>query len=251
MFTPRVLISEPDAATAASLKRQFTASGWEVMTAGSAAEVIAFSAMHRPDIVLLDATVGGVDLLERMRAQPVTREILVAMMSIDCGADQRARCIAAGAFAFLSKPLRLASVLALKKVVQGRHAAPRVLISDDDELITRSLERAARHEGLEPVAENDAAQVVGLAKELHPEVIVLDINQRSLDGRDVLARLKSDPDTRHIRVVMLTGVEDQLTRHDCLILGADDYVVKPLDPLFFVHIARKIAEQNFELISRP
>ena len=47
-----------------------------------------------------------------------------------------------------------------------------------------------------------------------------------------------------IRVVMLTGVEDQMIRHDCLILGADDYVVKPLDPLFFVRIARKIAEQD-------
>ncbi|MBK7859404.1 MAG: response regulator [Archangiaceae bacterium] len=165
-------------------------------------------------------------------------------MGLDCEPEQRNRCVAAGAFVFLAKPVKLASIEALRKVVQGRHTAPRVLISDDDDLIVRSLERAARHEGLDPVSETDAAHVVGLAKEVHPQVIVLDINQGSLDGRDVLARLKSDPETKDIRVVMLTGVEDQLTRHDCLVLGADDYVVKPLDPLFFVRIARRIAEQS-------
>jgi CheY-like chemotaxis protein len=111
-------------------------------------------------------------------------------------------------------------------------------------LTVRSLERAARHEGLDPVSETDSSHIVGLAKEVCPDVIVLDINQKNLDGRDVLAQLKNDPATRDIRVVMLTGVEDQLTRHDCLILGADDYVVKPLDPLFFVRIARKLAARN-------
>ncbi|MBL8957327.1 MAG: response regulator [Myxococcaceae bacterium] len=163
-------------------------------------------------------------------------------MGFEVTAEVRAQCVADGAFVFLGLPLRLQSIEALKKVVQVKAHVPRVLISDDDDLVIRSLSRSARHEGLDPVAESDAGQVVEMAKEVLPEVIVLDINQRNHDGRDVLARLKNDPATRDIRVVMLTGVEDQLTRHDCLILGADDYVVKPVDPLFMVRIARKIAE---------
>jgi CheY-like chemotaxis protein len=44
--------------------------------------------------------------------------------------------------------------------------------------------------------------------------------------------------TRDIKVVMLSGEEDQLTRHDCFKLGAEDYFTKPLDPLFFRRIQR-------------
>lgn len=242
MFTPRVLIAEADASLAQSFARQFRATGWDVMTAASADEVVSFCIVHRPDIVLLDTAVGGVDVLEVLRDEPQTRGVMVAMMGIDCGPELRARCVAAGALVFLAKPLKITSIEALRKVIEGRNQAPKVLISDDDALMVRSLERAARHEGLEPVGETDASHVLGLARELNPQVIVLDINQKNLDGRDVLAQLKQDPQTKDIRVVMLTGVEDQLTRHDCLILGADDYVVKPLDPLFFVRIARRLAE---------
>jgi DNA-binding response OmpR family regulator len=231
-----------DAALAASLSRQFRATGWEVMAAASAEEVEHLCLANRPDVLLLDVALGGPELIARIHR--AADGVLIAAMSLDLTASVRVDSLAAGAFVCISKPLRLATIMALKKVVLGRSAAPRVLISDDDALMVRSLERAARNEGLDPVGETDASHVLGLAKEVVPQVIVLDINQRDFDGRDVLAQLKRDPATRDIRVVMLTGVEDQLTRHDCLILGADDYVVKPLDPLFFVRIARKLTERS-------
>ncbi len=243
MFIPKMLIAEPDPAEAASFARQFRASGWQVWLAADAVEVESAAVEHRPDMVLLDIEMGGLALLERLRERRETRDILVAVMSSRDDTQLRQQATVAGAFVFLTKPLKLQSVTAIKKLVQHRNSAPRVLISDDDVLMVRSLERAARSEGFEPVSETDASHVVHLAKQVQPQVIVLDINQVNLDGRDVLAQLKKDPATRNIKVVMLTGIEDQLTRHDCLILGADDYVVKPLDPLFFVRIARKLAEQ--------
>jgi two-component system, OmpR family, response regulator AdeR len=243
MFTPRVLIADGDSSICASLTRQFRATGWDVMSTSHVQEGVDLCERYHPDLVLVDVQVsGGEDAFRELRAR--TPAVLVAVMVADEPQGLRDRCLAAGAMAFLTKPLRGASVEALKKVVRSRQVPPRVLISDDDPAIVRSLERAARHEGLDPVSELDASHIVGLAKEVCPDVIVLDINQKNLDGRDVLAQLKADPQTRDIRVVMLTGVEDQLTRHDCLILGADDYVVKPLDPLFFVRIARKLGERQ-------
>lgn len=242
MFRPRVLIAEADASLAASIMRQFTATGWDAVHVTTAPDVVTAIGRQLPDVVLLDASLGGLDLLERLRADRANRHVKIVMMAVDCDAALQARFLAAGAFTVLALPLRIPSIEALQKIVLGNASAPRVLISDDDNALVRVLERAARREGLEPVTETDPSQVLGLAKEVHPDVIVLDINQGRLDGRDVLARLKEDPETRDIRVVMLTGVEDQLTRHDCLSMGADDYVVKPLDPLFFVRIARKIGE---------
>ncbi len=240
---PTILIAEPDAATAASIARQFRATGWQVTTAQSADEVVHHCVQAPPHVLLADlAVVTSTGLFERLRQHREARDVKIALMGFEVTPAVRERCAAEGAFAFLGLPLRVQSIEALKKVILTKSNAPRVLISDDDELVIRTLARAARHEGLDPVAETDAGHVVEMAKEVHPQVIVLDINQRNLDGRDVLARLKQDPATKDIRVVMLTGVEDQLTRHDCLILGADDYVVKPIDPLFMVRIARKIAE---------
>ena len=93
------------------------------------------------------------------------------------------------------------------------------------------------HSGLVAIANDRAAymastQVMKLARSHHPDVIVLDLHQE-VDGRELLADLKRDPSTCDIKVVMLTGEEDQLTRHECFHLGAEDYFTKPLDTLFF------------------
>jgi CheY-like chemotaxis protein len=113
---------------------------------------------------------------------------------------------------------------------------PTVLISDDEPMLVAALSREARRVGLEAIADT-TSDVVGLAKRLHPDVILLDVHQR-VDGRDLLALLKRDPDTCHVPVVVLSAVEDQFMRHTCLQLGAEDYEVKPFDPTFLRKVAR-------------
>jgi CheY-like chemotaxis protein len=116
---------------------------------------------------------------------------------------------------------------------------PVVLISDDEPLLVAALSREAKRVGLQAVPDT-SSDVVSLAKELKPDVIVLDIHQR-IDGRDLLARLKKDPDTRDLKVVILSANEDQFMRHLCLELGAEDYEVKPFDPTFIRRVARMAA----------
>jgi CheY-like chemotaxis protein len=113
---------------------------------------------------------------------------------------------------------------------------PVVLISDDEPLLVAALSREAKRVGLQAVPDT-SSDVVSLAKELKPDVIVLDIHQR-IDGRDLLARLKKDPETRDLKVVILSANEDQFMRHLCLELGAEDYEVKPFDPTFIRRVAR-------------
>ncbi len=118
---------------------------------------------------------------------------------------------------------------------------PTVLISDDEPMLVSALSREARRIGLEAYGDTDS-DVVTLARRLRPDVILLDVHQR-IDGRDLLALLKKDPETRHMKVVILSAVEDQFMRHTCLALGADDYEVKPFDPTFLRKIAR-LADPN-------
>lgn len=114
---------------------------------------------------------------------------------------------------------------------------PTILISDDEPLVVSALAREARRAGLHFISDTTSEHVLEMARAHRPAVIILDIHQHT-DGRDLLARLKKDPETRDCKVVILTGVEDQFTRHVCFELGAVDYEVKPFDPTFMAKIAR-------------
>ncbi|WP_434383453.1 response regulator [Melittangium boletus] len=115
--------------------------------------------------------------------------------------------------------------------------SPIVLISDDEPLVVSALAREARRTGLASVADTTSRHVLELARQHRPAVIILDIHQHE-DGRDLLARLKQDPETRACKVIILSGVEDQFTRHVCFELGADAYEVKPFDHTFMMRVAR-------------
>ena len=122
-------------------------------------------------------------------------------------------------------------------------AKPIVLIADDEPRIAFAIAREASRVGLTPVTDVSSNNVLELAKKHHPAVIILDVMQR-IDGRDLLAQLKSDPETKDIKVVMLSAIEDQFTRHLCLGLGADDYAVKPFDSTFMIRVARLAGLSN-------
>jgi CheY-like chemotaxis protein len=64
------------------------------------------------------------------------------------------------------------------------------------------------------------------AADQKPDIIVLDIHFPDADGRDVLSRLKGDPRTAHIPVVVWSGRDPQSDRRIALDLGAEDYVEK-------------------------
>ena len=118
---------------------------------------------------------------------------------------------------------------------------PLVLISDDEPLLVSALAREGRRSGLTCITDTTSEHVLELARQHHPAVIILDINQRR-DGRDLLAQLKQDPATRDSKVIILSAVEDQYMRHLCFELGADDYEVKPFDATFMTRVARLVAD---------
>jgi len=118
---------------------------------------------------------------------------------------------------------------------------PMVLICDDEPNIVSVLGRQARRLGLSFISDTSSQQVFDLARTHRPAVIILDVVQ-SVDGRDILARLKKDPLTCDLKVIMLSAIEDQYMRQVCLELGADDYALKPFDLTFMSKVARMVQE---------
>jgi len=72
-----------------------------------------------------------------------------------------------------------------------------------------------------------------------PDLIYLDVEMPGLSGQQVLEAIRADAALEAVRVVMLTGVDDEQSRRRALQAGADAYVVKPVDPARLVHVVRR------------
>ena len=109
--------------------------------------------------------------------------------------------------------------------------APTVLLADDDPSITALLKATLTRQGIVCRVAADGGEALALAQEMRPQVMVLDVNMPTRDGFEVLAAMRKDPATRHVRVIMLTGCEQESDVLRGFGLGTDDYVVKPFNPL--------------------
>ena len=110
-------------------------------------------------------------------------------------------------------------------------AAVRVLVVDDDPVILELLRINFEIEGFEVLSAVDGQQGLERARADAPDVVLSDIMMPRLDGLQLLTRLRDDPATAAIPVVLLSAKAQNAEVQRGLSLGADDYVTKPFDPL--------------------
>lgn len=104
-----------------------------------------------------------------------------------------------------------------------------VLIADDDPTVRRVLSDYLKRAGLDVVAAGDGESALA-AIGRGVDVAVLDVMMGPPDGLEVCRRLRADPTTAHLPVIVLTALGDELDRIAGFEVGADDYVVKPFSP---------------------
>lgn len=105
-----------------------------------------------------------------------------------------------------------------------------ILIMDDDELLLTLLEHKLGQRGLVVRVATDGQAGLEAAIDSKPDLIVLDGMMPTMDGYEVLRRLKERPDTREIPVIMLSARRLEQDIVNGLSLGAADYLVKPFMP---------------------
>jgi CheY-like chemotaxis protein len=105
----------------------------------------------------------------------------------------------------------------------------RILFADDDMELLALYESMASRRGYEVIECINGLEALRAAASHEPDVIVLDVRMPELDGRDVIAKLKADPATRGIPILVVTGVVAYDVREVCIRHGADDYLLKPID----------------------
>ncbi len=106
----------------------------------------------------------------------------------------------------------------------------KVLLADDDRVLTTLLSARLKARGVETVVAHDAMQALMTAMRTPPDAIVLDIQMPGGTGIEALKKLKASSKTSSIPVLVLSGSGSNDTPDQVKGLGADAFLLKPVDP---------------------
>ena len=106
----------------------------------------------------------------------------------------------------------------------------RILIVEDEPDILNLLAFNLENSGFEVIKAEDGYEALDKVRKETPDLILLDLMLPRLDGLEVCKRIKENPGTRAIPILMLTAKGEEGDRINGLELGADDYVTKPFSP---------------------
>ena len=118
--------------------------------------------------------------------------------------------------------------------------AGRVLVVDDDDVIRQLITVNLELEGFDVVTAVDGQDALEKVKDAQPRVITLDVMMPRLDGWEAAARLRSDPETAHIKVILLSARAQEADLQRGERIGVDAYLTKPFDPDELIDLVRRL-----------
>ena len=259
---PRILIVDDDPKNVKLLSAYLHDEPYDILTAYSGEEALDLTRSEKPDLILLDIMMPGKDgftVAKELKAERDTASIPIIMVTALSSTKDKIRGLEAGAEEFLSKPVnreeirtRVASVLKLKQYrsqlnirkqtesslriekVQGQKklaqkGQSKVLIVDDDPNEQKMLLNYLKNEDFNVFTATNGEDALKTAMREEVDLIILDVLLPKMDGFMVCRRIKQSKETKNIQVVLITCLDDMDSRIKGIEIGADDFLVKPLE----------------------
>jgi len=258
-MSARILVVDDIEANVRLLEAKLTAEYYEVLTAYDGPTALAIAASEKPDIVLLDVMMPGMDgfqVCRRLKDDPETRHVPVVLVTALDGRGDRIAGLEAGADEFLTKPIddvmlfaRVRSLTRLKTVIDelrdreasGRRmgviagaasrlggTGGRILIIDDNE---RQAQRVANELGVEhrPVVESDPEKALISARG-PVDLAIVNATSRGFDGLRLAGQIRSEEATRHLPILAIVDFDERPRLVKAFDIGVNDVLAKPVDP---------------------
>ncbi|HEX5475108.1 MAG TPA: ATP-binding protein [Vicinamibacterales bacterium] len=200
-----LLVVEDDDEDLLLYERALSGTRFQIVPARTVAAAAAAVEMMRPAAIMLDIRLHGQDsweLLARLKREPRTSSIPIVVVSTY---DDRRKALALGADACAVKPLDRKWLLETLGSLVPSEDPLRVLTVDDEETcryIVREMLNDARYRVAEAGTGRDGLRLV---RELQPDVVLLDLRLTDMTGFDVCDRLREDPRTARVPVILVTA----------------------------------------------
>ncbi len=260
-MTARVLVVDDILANVRLLEAKLTAEYFEVITAMNGLDALEAIARSKPDLVLLDVMMPGLDGIEvckRIKSNPATQHIPVVMVTALDQPEDRVRGLNAGADDFLTKPVndislfcRIKSLVRLKMLTDelriraetgdSIHAVMkveasatvkegRVLLVDTRETSIERIQYAlAGHHNVTNVLDPNSAVETAATALVPYELIIISLENEKFDGLRLCSQLRSFEATRQTPILILVEPDDQARLLRALDMGVNDYLLRPVD----------------------
>jgi diguanylate cyclase (GGDEF)-like protein len=124
-----------------------------------------------------------------------------------------------------------------------------ILVVDDDPDIARFVEVNLRSAGYEVSVAGDGEQALDRAFDLRPDLVLLDVMMPRIDGFEVAQRLRRDSRTSNTSIIMLTAKALSSDKVLGLTAGADDYIIKPFDPIELLARVKGVLRRKKEMLN--
>ncbi len=236
----RALIIEDDPTSGSILENFLTELGLTSVVHLRGEEAMEAALRVRPDVILLDILLPGESgwvVLAKLKEHPVTRDIPVVVVSF---VDEPRKSRALGAVAHLTKPVTRAQLAAffqpgvaetarsLPPFVTTPASRPLILLAEDNEANIETIGGYLEERGYGLHYATNGLVAVRFARQLHPALILMDIQMPVMDGLAAIREIRADPQFDATPIVALTALAMPGDRERCVAAGATDYMSKPV-----------------------
>ncbi len=259
-MTARVLVVDDILANVRLLEAKLAAEYFDVVTAMNGADALEAVQRTKPDIVLLDVMMPGIDGIEvcrRIKANPRTQHIPVVMVTALDQPEDRVKGLEAGADDFLTKPVndvslfcRVKSLVRLKMLTDELRtrtgADPLKLAAGEQAVIDNGPGKVLIIDNRAAVAERIKAALVGkhdvtvatdpqqaVEASAQPgtdfELIVINLDMEGADALRICSQIKSLEETRQTPILIIVDPDDHQRLLRALDMGVNDYLIRPID----------------------
>jgi DNA-binding response OmpR family regulator len=119
-----------------------------------------------------------------------------------------------------------------------------ILVVDDDPMMQKVIEASLMKDNYKMVFASNGEEGIEMARNLMPDLILLDVVMPGMDGFEVCSLMRTDDQLLYIPIIKITALDDRDSKIQGLEAGADDYICKPFDKLEFRARVRTITRLN-------
>jgi len=116
----------------------------------------------------------------------------------------------------------------------------KILVIEDDPATSRLVDYSLRHEGYQVITASNGLEGVRKALSESPDLVILDVMLPGMDGFEICHRLRSEPTTAHLPILMFSAKAQEIDKDTGIKVGADDYLTKPAAPAEIVSRVEKL-----------
>lgn len=118
-------------------------------------------------------------------------------------------------------------------------ATPNILLVDDVKLLIELEKSFLKHSPVRILTASNGAEALEIVRRERPDLVYMDLNMPTMDGRSCCAAIKADPELCKIPVIMVTTAGNSGDEKQCREAGCDDYLTKPIDRRLFLEKGRR------------